>query len=294
MNECGRIPQLCCDRELLQRTGRVQMPVLQVSTQLPLGSRGVRTRTELRTVFTFLYCLACCVCVKLVISVLHVLSLINYHCSLKRILFLKGGWHLRYCITLQVCIWAAADGGNLWWQFCLTRIVTLYLVTVTQLFFLISQFLTLCPLCLEPLLIFPSPSSHCERIACEYVRDPSCLSLPLKISFDNITFPTNISVLADVFRMGPSNSVSGDDIQLDIVTRDQGGFLVPRDWPTAEGSHCKASWQNPRISCSQWRWGSYVTGLFIFIWLRLRCLSPTSSPSHQDFHSKYHYLALLS
>ncbi|CAB1317003.1 unnamed protein product, partial [Coregonus sp. 'balchen'] len=66
---------------------------------------------------------------------------------------------------------------------------------------------------------------RCERVACEYIRDPLCLSLPLRISFYNITFPTNISVPAKVFRMGPSNSVPGDDIQLDIIAGDQGSFF---------------------------------------------------------------------
>ncbi|KAL0962765.1 hypothetical protein UPYG_G00345060 [Umbra pygmaea] len=61
---------------------------------------------------------------------------------------------------------------------------------------------------------------RCERIACELTPDPSCLTLPLRISFYNITFPTNVPVPADVFRMGPSNSVPGDNVQLDIVAGD--------------------------------------------------------------------------
>uniref|UniRef100_A0A6Q2YHZ5 Fibulin-1 n=1 Tax=Esox lucius TaxID=8010 RepID=A0A6Q2YHZ5_ESOLU len=69
---------------------------------------------------------------------------------------------------------------------------------------------------------------RCERIPCEFTRGPSCLSLPLEISFYNITFPTNVPVPADVFRMGPSNSVQGDSVRLDIVSGDPGGFFTAK------------------------------------------------------------------
>ncbi|KAM4615099.1 fibulin-1-like [Polymixia lowei] len=77
-----------------------------------------------------------------------------------------------------------------------------------------------------PIPLRSFPFSRCERVTCEFTRDPaSCFSLPLRISFYNITFPTNAPVPADVFRMGPSNSVAGDDVLLDIVSGDEDGYF---------------------------------------------------------------------
>ncbi|XP_034169275.2 fibulin-1 [Pangasianodon hypophthalmus] len=65
--------------------------------------------------------------------------------------------------------------------------------------------------------------SRCERLPCE--QNSECQSLPLTISFYNLTFPTNIPIPAAVFRMGPSRSVPGDDIQLFIADGDAEGFF---------------------------------------------------------------------
>ncbi|XP_028280960.1 fibulin-1-like isoform X2 [Parambassis ranga] len=68
---------------------------------------------------------------------------------------------------------------------------------------------------------------RCERVTCEFTRDPaSCFSLPLRISFYNVSFPTNTPVPADVFRMGPSNSVPGDKMLLSIVSGDEEGYFA--------------------------------------------------------------------
>ncbi|XP_073336936.1 fibulin-1-like isoform X2 [Pagrus major] len=68
---------------------------------------------------------------------------------------------------------------------------------------------------------------RCERVACEFEQDPaSCFSLPLRISFYNISFPTNTPVPADVFRMGASNSVAGDKMLFNIVSGNEEGYFV--------------------------------------------------------------------
>lgn len=70
------------------------------------------------------------------------------------------------------------------------------------------------------------PSSLCERVACKLTQDPaSCLSLPLRISFYNISFPINSPVPVDVFRMGPSNSMLGDKVLLTIVSGNEEGYF---------------------------------------------------------------------
>lgn len=65
---------------------------------------------------------------------------------------------------------------------------------------------------------------RCERLPCE--PNSECVSLPLRISFYNLTFPINIPTPAAVFRMGPSSSVPGDDVQLAIVDGDVEGFFT--------------------------------------------------------------------
>ncbi|KAG5267223.1 hypothetical protein AALO_G00219360 [Alosa alosa] len=65
--------------------------------------------------------------------------------------------------------------------------------------------------------------NRCELLPCRGPRE--CLSLPLRISFYNLTFPTYLSVPADVFRMGPSNSTPEDNIQLAIVAGNEEGYF---------------------------------------------------------------------
>lgn len=73
------------------------------------------------------------------------------------------------------------------------------------------------------------PFSRCERVACALARDPaSCLSLPLRISFYNVTFPANTPVPADVFRVGPSTSVPGDHVVFSVASGDEEGHFAVR------------------------------------------------------------------
>lgn len=76
---------------------------------------------------------------------------------------------------------------------------------------------------------YPHHSSRCDRVTCEFTQNPSsCFSLPLRISFYNISFPDNTPVPADIFRMGPSNSVMGDVVALRIVSGDMDGYFGVR------------------------------------------------------------------
>uniref|UniRef100_A0A8C9W3H0 Fibulin-1 n=1 Tax=Scleropages formosus TaxID=113540 RepID=A0A8C9W3H0_SCLFO len=65
--------------------------------------------------------------------------------------------------------------------------------------------------------------SHCERLPCD--RRSDCLALPVRITHYSLTFPTHIPAPADIFRMGPSNAVPGDDIQLNIIGGNEEGFF---------------------------------------------------------------------
>lgn len=56
--------------------------------------------------------------------------------------------------------------------------------------------------------------------------------MPLRITYYYLTFPTNIPVLTNIFRMGPSHTVPGDDIQIAITSGNEGGFFKTERIPT--------------------------------------------------------------
>uniref|UniRef100_A0A8C7CSZ2 Fibulin-1 n=1 Tax=Oncorhynchus kisutch TaxID=8019 RepID=A0A8C7CSZ2_ONCKI len=65
--------------------------------------------------------------------------------------------------------------------------------------------------------------NRCERLLCNQTSE--CLALPLRITYYHLTFPTNIPVPTNVFRMGPSNTVPGDHVQIAIVGGNKGDFF---------------------------------------------------------------------
>lgn len=68
--------------------------------------------------------------------------------------------------------------------------------------------------------------SRCERLPCH--ENQECPKLPLRITYYHLSFPTNIQVPAVVFRMGPSNAVPGDSMQLAITSGNEEGFFTTR------------------------------------------------------------------
>ncbi|XP_028934993.1 fibulin-1 isoform X4 [Ornithorhynchus anatinus] len=69
-----------------------------------------------------------------------------------------------------------------------------------------------------------SSDVRCERLPCNESKE--CLSLPLKITYYHLSFPTNIQVPATVFRMGPSTTVPGDSVSLSITDGNEEGFFT--------------------------------------------------------------------
>ncbi|MEQ2172543.1 hypothetical protein GOODEAATRI_022144 [Goodea atripinnis] len=72
---------------------------------------------------------------------------------------------------------------------------------------------------------------HLPEKLCE-LRDSECLILPLRITYYYLTFPTNIPVLTNIFRMGPSHTVLGDDIEVALIAGNEGGFFKAERTPT--------------------------------------------------------------
>ncbi|RXM35499.1 Fibulin-1 [Acipenser ruthenus] len=69
-----------------------------------------------------------------------------------------------------------------------------------------------------------SGEARCERLPCN--QNKECQGLPMRITYYHLTFPTNMPVPTNVFRMGPSNAVPGDDILLTITGGNDGGFFT--------------------------------------------------------------------
>ncbi|NXX53224.1 FBLN1 protein, partial [Scopus umbretta] len=71
-----------------------------------------------------------------------------------------------------------------------------------------------------------SGDTRCERLPCN--ENKECQSLPLRITYYHLSFPTNIQVPTDIFRMGPSKAVPGDKILLSIISGNQEGFFTTK------------------------------------------------------------------
>ncbi|XP_008310444.1 fibulin-1 isoform X2 [Cynoglossus semilaevis] len=72
--------------------------------------------------------------------------------------------------------------------------------------------------------------TRCERLLCNDTVE--CLAMPLRITYYYLTFPTNIPVFTNIFRMGPSHSVPGDDIQIVITAGNEAGFFKTEKLPS--------------------------------------------------------------
>ncbi|XP_051978849.1 fibulin-1-like isoform X3 [Xyrauchen texanus] len=71
-----------------------------------------------------------------------------------------------------------------------------------------------------------SGETRCERLPCNQTSE--CVALPVRITYYHLTFPTKIPIPTDIFRMGPSNSAVGDDIEVAVVDGNQGGYFAAK------------------------------------------------------------------
>ncbi|KAM4675655.1 fibulin-1 isoform 2-T2 [Discoglossus pictus] len=77
-----------------------------------------------------------------------------------------------------------------------------------------------------------SGESRCERLPC---FENECQNLPLRITYHHLSFPTNVQVPTDIFRMGPSHALPGDHIQLSITSGNEEGYFVTKNVNTYSG-----------------------------------------------------------
>nr|XP_020659671.1 fibulin-1 isoform X2 [Pogona vitticeps] len=71
-----------------------------------------------------------------------------------------------------------------------------------------------------------SGDTRCDRLPCH--ENKECQKLPLRINSYHLSFPTNIQVPIDIFRMGPASAVPGDKIQLSIISGNEEGFFATK------------------------------------------------------------------
>ncbi|XP_033823174.1 fibulin-2 [Periophthalmus magnuspinnatus] len=69
--------------------------------------------------------------------------------------------------------------------------------------------------------------TRCERLSCPS-NSPDCLNSPLRITYYQLSFQTNIIVPAQIFRIGPSPTYAGDHIVIKITRGNDEGYFSTR------------------------------------------------------------------
>ncbi|XP_059712042.1 fibulin-2 isoform X3 [Haemorhous mexicanus] len=128
-------------------------------------------------------------------------------------------------------------------------------------------------------LSFECPSNYrkvsdmrCERISCfNYLE---CQNTPVRITYYQLNFQTNIVVPAHIFRIGPSPAYAGDSIALTITSGNEEGFFSTRRLNAYTGIvYLQRQVKEPKdflldVEMKLWRQGTYTTFLakiYIFI-----------------------------
>ncbi|XP_076863774.1 fibulin-2 isoform X2 [Brachyhypopomus gauderio] len=68
--------------------------------------------------------------------------------------------------------------------------------------------------------------TRCERVSCSSWME--CQSMPTRITYYQLSFPTNIVIPAQIFRIGPSPAYSGDSIVISIPRGNEEGYFSTR------------------------------------------------------------------
>ncbi|KAJ7316816.1 hypothetical protein JRQ81_002978 [Phrynocephalus forsythii] len=128
-------------------------------------------------------------------------------------------------------------------------------------------------------LLFECPPNYrkvsdmrCERINCFNYLD--CQNTPLRITYYQLNFQTNIVVPAHIFRIGPSPAYAGDNIILTIKKGNEENYFSTRKLNSYTGIvYLQRQVKDPQdflldVEMKLWRQGTYTTFLakiYIFI-----------------------------
>ncbi|XP_076127650.1 fibulin-1 isoform X3 [Alosa pseudoharengus] len=75
-----------------------------------------------------------------------------------------------------------------------------------------------------------SGETRCERLICN--QSSECLTLPVRITHYQLTFPINIRTPTNIFRMGPSNIFPGDQVDIAIMEGNEDGYFGTQRVPS--------------------------------------------------------------
>ncbi|XP_061108001.1 fibulin-1 isoform X2 [Conger conger] len=122
--------------------------------------------------------------------------------------------------------------------------------------------------------------TRCERLACNHTVE--CLALAQRITHYQLTFPTNVPVPTNIFRMGPSNLVPGDQVQLSIVDGNQDGYFSTQKLSTGGVIAVQQPIREPRdflltVEMKLVRYGTNSTYV-----AKIRVYVTQDMPSHQN------------
>ncbi|XP_028681155.1 fibulin-2 isoform X1 [Erpetoichthys calabaricus] len=113
---------------------------------------------------------------------------------------------------------------------------------------------------------------RCERLSCLNYLD--CQSSPLRITYYQLSFQTNIMVPAQIFRIGPSPAYAGDNIMISITGGNAEGYFSTRKLNSYTGAvFLQRQVLQPQdflidVEMKLWRQGTLTTflaRLYVFI-----------------------------
>ncbi|KAG9269861.1 fibulin-2 [Astyanax mexicanus] len=114
--------------------------------------------------------------------------------------------------------------------------------------------------------------TRCERISCSNFGE--CQNTPVRITYYQLSFQTNIIIPAQIFRIGPSPAYTGDNIILSITRGNEDGFFSTRKLNAYTGAiYLHHQVQHPRdflidVEMKLWRQGTFTTfiaRIYVFI-----------------------------
>ncbi|GAA6087084.1 fibulin-2-like, partial [Tachysurus ichikawai] len=112
----------------------------------------------------------------------------------------------------------------------------------------------------------------CERISCS--NHLECQNSPVRITYYQLSFLTNIIVPALIFRMGPSPAYSSDNVIISISSGNEEGYFSPRKLNAYTGAiYLQRQLPQPQdflldVEMKLWRQSTFTTFLariYIFI-----------------------------
>ncbi|XP_038137761.1 fibulin-2 isoform X1 [Cyprinodon tularosa] len=114
--------------------------------------------------------------------------------------------------------------------------------------------------------------TRCERISCS--NHLECQNSPLRITYYYLSFPSNIVIPAQIFRIGPASAYSGDNVIVTVTQGNEGNFFSTRKLNAYTGAvFLQRQVQGPRdflitVEMKLWRQGKFTTfqaKIYVFI-----------------------------